>query len=67
MVEQGRLRGRQGCSSQVIKCRKTGRGGTSVLVSTIQIYMKDKGSEEASQRLGEVIPGKGNRRCKGRH
>lgn len=24
-----------------------------------------KGSEEASQRLGEVIPGKGNRMCKG--
>lgn len=42
-----------------------GEWGTSVRVSTIKIYVNHKVSEEASQRLGEVIPGKGNRRCKG--
>lgn len=68
MVEQGRPQRKAG----VLEPGPTGpedggEWGTSVLVSTIKKYIKHKGSEEASQWLGEVIPGKGNRRCKGRH
>lgn len=67
MVEQGRPQRKAGVLEPGPTGSEDGEWDTSVLVSTIKKYIKHKGSEEASQWLGEVIPGKGNRSCKGRH